>query len=136
MLNLQTWLSIVHKVGSKMDGHPVSVDTNFGAHEEAMQKYLKEGEKSAHSLGNRGRIRFNADGTLCSEILEAYSEYGFYIFEGVLDAQELADIEKDFLDIIASGNTHPINWEALRNPTNYLGAANAFIDAVLEEVKK
>ena len=99
MLNLQTWLSLAHKVGSEMDGHPVSVDTNFGAHEEAMQKYLKEGEKSAHSLGNRGRIRFNADGTLCSEILEAYSEYGFYIFEGVLDARELADIEKDFLDI-------------------------------------
>ena len=42
MLNLQTWLSLAHNVGAEMDGHPVSVDTNFGAHEEAMQKYLKE----------------------------------------------------------------------------------------------
>ena len=49
-------------------------------------------------------------------------------------ASERDNEQKDFLDIIASGNTHPINWEALRNPTKYLGAANAFIDAVLEEV--
>ena len=48
------------------------------------------------ALGNRGPIRFNADGSLHDDILEAYWRYGFYVFEGVLKAQELADIEADF----------------------------------------
>ncbi len=77
-----------------MDG-----SADFGAHEGAMQDYLRAGEERARALGNRGPIRFAADGTLDAGIREAYSRCGFYVFEGVLDAGELADIEKDFLDI-------------------------------------
>ena len=51
-------------------------------------------------------------------------------------ASETDDKKKDFLEILASNSTHPINWEALRDPTNYLGAANSFIDTVLKEIKK
>ena len=64
------------------------------------------------------------------------SEALLLVKDAIQAASECDNEQKDFLDIIASGNTHPINWEALRNPTNYLGAANAFIDAVLEETKK
>ena len=36
-----------------------------------MQKYLKEGEERAFSLGNRGPIKFNRDGTLDQGILDS-----------------------------------------------------------------
>ena len=82
-----------------MDGGGISTKVDFGIHETAMQTYLHEGERKAYALGNRGPIRFNPDGTLDAKILKAYSRYGFYIFEGVLDSEELADIERDFLYI-------------------------------------
>ena len=72
---------------------------DYGTEERAMQVYLREGEARAMALGNRGPIRFTADGDLAQEIREAYSRCGFYVFTGVLQPEELADIEADFLDI-------------------------------------
>ncbi len=66
----------------------------------AMQAYLAEGERKAFQLGNRGPIRFDANGRLTKDILDAYWRVGFYVFEGVLKADELADIERDFKDIL------------------------------------
>ena len=57
---------------------------NYGDQADAMREYLINGEKAALALPNRGPIEFNADGTLSQKILNAYSEYGFYIFESVL----------------------------------------------------
>ena len=82
-----------------MDIGSNSTKVDFGIHEAAMQTYFREGEQRAHALENRGPIRFNPDGTLDAKILESYSRCGFYIFEGVLDSEELADIETDFLNI-------------------------------------
>ena len=65
----------------------------------AMQAYLRAGERRAFALGNRGPIQFNADGTLHADIVEAYWRSGFYIFEDVLGAEELADIEADVTDV-------------------------------------
>ena len=77
---------------------PVSVD--YGTEEAAMQAYLAAGEKRAFSLGNRGPIRFTADGRVHPDILEAYWRIGFYVFENVLGAAELADIEADIKNIL------------------------------------
>lgn len=82
-----------------MDGSGKSKKADFGTHEMAMQSYLRDGEQRARALPNRGPIRFNRDRTLDSKILETYSRYGFYIFEEVLNLEELADLETDFLDI-------------------------------------
>ena len=82
-----------------MDIGSNSTKVDFGIHEAAMQTYFREGEQRAHALENRGPIRFKHDGTLDAKILESYSRCGFYIFEGVLDSEELADIETDFLNI-------------------------------------
>jgi phytanoyl-CoA dioxygenase PhyH len=65
-----------------------------------MQAYLRAGEERAFALGNRGPIRFEADGRLAPDILAAYWRCGFYVFEGVLAAQELADIEADVKEIL------------------------------------
>ncbi len=58
--------------------------TDYGSEEAAMQAYLQAGEQRAATLGNRGPIRFTADGALHPDIVEAYWRCGFYVFEGVL----------------------------------------------------
>ena len=68
--------------------------------ESAFQAYLREGGAHALALNNRGPIQFNPNGTLCQDILDAYWKYGFYVFQGVLGPQELADIEADLRAII------------------------------------
>jgi hypothetical protein len=60
-----------------------------------MQAYLRAGEEKAMALGNRGPIRFDAEGKLAADILDAYWRCGFYVFEGVYDATELAELEAD-----------------------------------------
>jgi hypothetical protein len=65
-----------------------------------MQAYLRDGEQRALALGNRGPIRFTAEGKLHPDILAAYWRCGFYVFEGVLRAEELADIEADLQAIL------------------------------------
>ena len=81
-----------------MDGSQATV-VDYGSEEAAMQSYLRQGEERAAALGNRGPIRFTAKGELHPDILEAYWRCGFYVFEGVLQADELADIERDLHDI-------------------------------------
>ena len=77
---------------------PIAPD--YGSEEAAMRAYLRQGESRSLGLGNRGPIRFSADGAVHAEILEAYWRCGFYIFEGVVGAEELADIEADIQDIL------------------------------------
>jgi Phytanoyl-CoA dioxygenase (PhyH) len=69
---------------------------SYGPEEAAHQAYLRAGEARARALGNRGPIRFTASGALHPDILDAYWRCGFYVFEGVLKPDELADIEADF----------------------------------------
>lgn len=77
---------------------PIVAD--YGPEEAALQAYCREGEARAMALGNRGPIRFGADGKLDPAILDAYNEHGFYVFEGVLKPEELADIEADLFDLL------------------------------------
>lgn len=66
----------------------------------AMRDYLQAGEKKAYELGNRGPVRRDASGAIHPDILEAYWRCGFYVFEDVLGADELADIEADLKNIL------------------------------------
>lgn len=77
---------------------PITVD--YGPEEAAMRDYLREGERRAFSLGNRGPIRFTADGAVHPDILRDYWRCGFYVFEGVLGRDELGDIESDIHAIL------------------------------------
>ena len=67
--------------------------------EEILQNYFREGAERARSLGNRGPIRFTDDGKLHPQIVGAYERCGFYVFEGVLSARELTELERDFIDM-------------------------------------
>ena len=65
-----------------------------------MENYFKAGEKRALSIGNRGPIKFNKNGTLHKDIMTSYAQNGFYIFENVYEKKELLDIEKDLFSIL------------------------------------
>ncbi len=67
----------------------------YGDDAAAMRRYLIEGQNRALTLENRGPIRFEPDGGLAQDIREAYSRFGFYVFTGVLESAELADLESD-----------------------------------------
>ena len=55
-------------------------------HAAAMADYVAERAAAAASFGCRGPLRYDADGRLHPDILEEFETHGFYIFEGVVDA--------------------------------------------------
>lgn len=55
--------------------------------------YFEAGAERARALGNRGPLRFDADGRVAADIREAIDEIGFYVFEGVVDEAELAELD-------------------------------------------
>lgn len=63
--------------------------------DDARDDYIREGERQALALSNRGPIQFGVDGRLDQEIVDAYWRYGFYVFEGVLSDEELQDLRAD-----------------------------------------
>jgi ectoine hydroxylase-related dioxygenase (phytanoyl-CoA dioxygenase family) len=68
--------------------------------EAAIGGYLEEGAARARALGNRGPLRFDAGGRPAPEILEAYHETGFYVFEGVVEDDELAELDRDLAALL------------------------------------
>ena len=84
----------------------------YGDEADAMRTYLKDGETRALALDNRGPIVFDDKGDLDASIREAYSKYGFYIFENVLSAEELKDVKADLdaiRDIFPTGPDSKVN---------------------------
>lgn len=79
----------------------------YGEHEAAMIAYREAGTERAMQLGNRGPIRYNADGSLHDDIVDAYWRCGFYVFEDVVSTEELADIERDVSELIERVPTEP-----------------------------
>jgi hypothetical protein len=73
---------------------------DYGPDQAEMTRYREAGTARALALGNRGPIRFDEAGNLDSAIARAYSRCGFYVFEGVLKADELEDIERDVAHIL------------------------------------
>ncbi|MCR9079529.1 MAG: phytanoyl-CoA dioxygenase family protein [Hyphomonadaceae bacterium] len=72
---------------------------HYGDEADAMRDYLIAGHKAAVELDNRGPIEFDAHGKLASHIVAAYKKYGFYVFTGVLQPDELDDIKQDLAQI-------------------------------------
>ena len=63
--------------------------------------YFAAGAERARALGNRGPLRVDADGCLAAEIREAIDDIGFYVFEGVLDDTEIAELDADLDALLA-----------------------------------
>lgn len=72
-----------------------------------MREYIREGEQRALELGNRGALRFQADGSVHRDILEAYGRSGFYVFEGVIGEDELEELRADVERVLAGAPVKP-----------------------------
>ncbi|MDP1836925.1 MAG: phytanoyl-CoA dioxygenase family protein [Reyranella sp.] len=84
-------------------------------HVRAMADYSRAGEARARALGNRGPIRFDADGKLDRSILDSYWAHGFYVLEGVVGPEELAELRADVDAVLARAPASP---EADRHRTD------------------
>ena len=71
------------------------VTVSADEHARAMADYIAEGTRRAYEIGNRGPIRRDANGMLDQSILDAYSEHGFYVFEGVVSDEEQKSSRSD-----------------------------------------
>lgn len=67
--------------------------------------YCEDGKRRALELGNRGPMRFDDDGRLAQDILDAYRATGFYVFEGVLEQVEIDDLTVEFDEVLANAPT-------------------------------
>ena len=76
---------------SERSGEPLTKE----AHAEGLRAYREAGQKREQAIGNRGPLRLGDDGKLHPDILEAFHTQGFYIFEGVIDADEIAALRHD-----------------------------------------
>lgn len=62
----------------------------------AFREYCLDAKARALALGNRGPLRFDADGRLAQDIVDKYVEIGFYVFENVLSPPELSEFRAEF----------------------------------------
>ena len=86
---------------------PKTLKTDYGEHEADMAEYRAHGVARALDLSNRGPIQYRKDGSLNDDILESYWRYGFYIFEGLIKPEELAEMEQDVLQIVDRAPVEP-----------------------------
>ncbi|MBX9699572.1 MAG: phytanoyl-CoA dioxygenase family protein [Acetobacteraceae bacterium] len=78
-------------------------------HAAGMRAYQAAGERLAAEIGNRGPLRLTGDGKLHPDIVAAYWKHGYYIFEGVIDAEEVAALRADAMTMLERA---PIGPEA------------------------
>ena len=76
--------------------------TNISAsqYEASLGTYIDQGMQTAESLCNRGPIRFDAEGKLAPDILEAYWRTGFYVFEGLINTSEIQLLRDDMESLL------------------------------------
>ncbi|MEX0583055.1 MAG: hypothetical protein WD185_05245, partial [Sneathiella sp.] len=82
---------------------PISADE----HAKTMAEYIREGEARAYALDNRGPIRFGPDGKVHKDILDAYQEHGFYVFENVVTDEELNELRADVETVLQRAPVSP-----------------------------
>jgi hypothetical protein len=64
-------------------------------HAAGMDDYILAGVRLAQSMDNRGPVRFDDQGRLHPDILDAYREHGFYVFTGVIGSDEITELRRD-----------------------------------------
>ena len=82
-------------------------ELSAGDHAAAMANYLAERSDAAVALGSRGPVRFDAEGNLHPDILAEFATNGFYIFEGVIDHDEVTELRNAVEDTIERAPSPP-----------------------------
>ena len=80
---------------------------NDFVHTAGTEKYYCDGLARAQAIGNRGPARFSTDGKLFPDILDAYWQYGFYVFEGVVAPAEIEELRRGVDNMVARAPVTP-----------------------------
>ena len=78
-------------------------------HAISLRAYAEAGLQREQAIRNRGPLRFGIDGKLHPGILNAFHSQGYYIFEGVIDQDEVSELR---LDANAMLERAPVNKDA------------------------
>ncbi|HIG41431.1 MAG: phytanoyl-CoA dioxygenase family protein [bacterium] len=73
---------------------------------DSLVNYQRLGEQRLSNIGNRGPVILDANGKLDQKILDAYWAQGFYIFEGVVSADEVAELRAGVNNILDNAPRH------------------------------
>ncbi len=76
-------------------------------HAAGMSAYHEAGLRRSAEIGNRGPLRLTEDGALHPDIQAAYWQHGYYIFENVIDAGEIAALRRDAQEMLARAPVGP-----------------------------
>lgn len=76
-------------------------------HAATMADYVSERATAAAGVGCRGPLRFDADHRLHPDILRDFAASGFYIFEDVVDSDEVAELRDAVEDTIKRAPSPP-----------------------------
>jgi len=76
-------------------------------HAATMADYLSERATAAADVGCPGPLRFDADHRLHPDILRDFAASGFYIFEDVVDSDEVAELRDAVEDTIQRAPSPP-----------------------------
>ena len=60
-----------------------------------MAAYCAAGEARAEAIGNRGPLRLTDEGEVHPDIMAAYWQHGFYVFEGLIESSEINELRTD-----------------------------------------
>ncbi len=69
-------------------------------HAAGFSAYRETGRRLEQEIGNRGPVRFGDDGKLHPDVLSAFREHGYYIFESVIGSEEIAALRRDANEMI------------------------------------
>lgn len=67
---------------------------------EEWDEFCEDGRRRALALGLRGPMRWDDEGRLAGDIVDAYRRNGFYVFTGVLAPDEVALLEAEFDQVL------------------------------------
>ncbi|MCE2558564.1 MAG: hypothetical protein J4F98_08105, partial [Acidobacteria bacterium] len=85
---------------------PVTAPTR-AEHAAGMAAYQDAGLRLAAEIGNRGPIRLTDGGRLHPDILAAYWKHGYYIFEGLIGGDEVAELRRDVNEMLERAPVGP-----------------------------
>ena len=88
------------------------VQVSLEFHANALTDYLARGEAQARDLPIRGPVRYTSAGSLHADIVDAYTQFGCYIFEGLVGSEEIKRLKsniKELLDRAPVGRGEPLD---------------------------
>lgn len=71
------------------------------------EKYREVGKRRAYDLPNRGEIRYDTNSHVEQDILDSYFKHGFYVFEQVINPNEVQELRNDLDELLDKAPVRP-----------------------------